>query len=42
MLAASPQAQVVLPRGTDGKQITIGIRLDGLEPALAGMQRAEL
>lgn len=42
MLVASPQAQVVLPPGANGKQYTIGIRLDGLEPALAGMQRAEL
>jgi invasion protein IalB len=42
MLVASPQAQVVLPPGADGKQITMGIRLDGLDPALTGMQRAEL
>jgi invasion protein IalB len=42
MLAAAPQAQVVLPPGPDGKQFTIGIRLDGLAPALTGMHRAEL
>ncbi len=41
MLVAAPQAQVVLPPNTDGKQFTIGIRLDGLAPALAGLQRAE-
>ncbi|HTT85175.1 MAG TPA: invasion associated locus B family protein [Rhizomicrobium sp.] len=42
MLFGAPRAQVILPPGADGKQYTIGIRLDGLEPALAGMQRAEL
>jgi invasion protein IalB len=42
LLVAAPQAQVVLPSGSDGKQYTIGIRLDGLAPALDGMHRAEL
>ncbi|HEY3779317.1 MAG TPA: invasion associated locus B family protein [Rhizomicrobium sp.] len=42
MLEQAQQAQVVLPPGVDGKQYTIGIRLDELAPALAGMHRAEL
>jgi hypothetical protein len=42
MLVASPQAQVVLPPGVDGRQITMGVRLDELDPALTAMQRAEL
>ncbi len=42
LLVAAPQAQVVLPPQADGKQYTIGIRLDGLAPALDGMHRAEL
>ena len=42
LLVSSPQARVVLPPTPDGKQYTIGIRLDGLQGALAGMQRAEL
>lgn len=42
LLLTSPLAQVVLPPGADGRQYTIAIRLDGLAPALAGMQRAEL
>jgi invasion protein IalB len=42
LLLAAPQAQVVLPPTADGKQYTIGIRLDGLAPALDGMRRAEL
>lgn len=42
LLLTSPQAQVVLPPAADGKQYTVAIRLDGLAPALAGMQRAEL
>ena len=42
LLLAAPQAQVVLPPAADGKQYTIGIRLDGLAPALDGMRRAEL
>jgi hypothetical protein len=42
LLVATPQAQVVLPPGADGKQYTIGIRLDGLAPALDGIKRAEL
>lgn len=42
LLVAAPNAQVVLPPGADGKQFTIGIRLDGLAPALDGMHRAEL
>lgn len=42
LLQSSPQAQVVLPPGPEGKQYTIRIRLDGLAAALAGMQRAEL
>lgn len=41
MLVASPLAAVVLPANTNGKQFTIRIRLDGLEPALAGLERAE-
>jgi invasion protein IalB len=42
LLIAASKAQVVLPPAADGKQYTIVIRLDGLAPALAGMQRAEL
>ncbi|MGH6878486.1 MAG: invasion associated locus B family protein [Rhizomicrobium sp.] len=42
LLLSAPQAKVVLPPAADGKQYTIGIQLDGLAPALAGMQRAEL
>jgi invasion protein IalB len=42
LLVAAQNAQVVLPPSADGKQYTIGIRLDGLAPALDGMQRAEL
>src|SRR5437764_309542 len=42
LLLSSPQGQVVLPPGPDGKQYTIRISLDGLPAALAGMQRAEL
>jgi hypothetical protein len=42
MLAGAPDARVVLPPGTDGKQYTVGIRLEELGPALAGMHRAEL
>ena len=42
LVEAAPTAQVILPPGTDGRQFTIGIRLDELAPALAGMQRAEL
>jgi len=42
LLVSSPQARVVLPATSDGKQYTIGIQLDGLPAALAGMQRAEL
>lgn len=42
LLESSAQARVVLPPTPDGKQYTIGIRLDGLPVALAGMQRAEL
>ena len=42
LLESSSQAKVVLPPGADGKQYTIGIRLDDLPAALAGMQRAEL
>jgi invasion protein IalB len=42
LLVAAPDAQVVLPPGADGKQYTIGIRLDGLAPALDGMHRAEI
>lgn len=42
LLLSAPSAQVVLPPRADGKQYSIGIRLDGLSPALAGMRRAEL
>jgi invasion protein IalB len=42
LLLTSPQAKVYLPPMNDGRQYTIDIRLDGLAPALAGMQRAEL
>jgi hypothetical protein len=42
LLLSAPAAQVVLPPRADGKQYSIGIRLDGLAPALAGMRRAEL
>jgi len=42
LLESSPQAHVVLPPTSDGKQYTIQIRLDDLPAALAGMQRAEL
>jgi hypothetical protein len=42
MLVATPQAQVVLPQGVDGKQYSIRVRLDDLAPALAGIKRAEL
>ena len=42
LLLSAPSAQVVLPPRADGKQYSIGIRLDGLGPALAGMRRAEL
>ena len=42
LLVAAPQAKVVLPPMSDGKQVTIAIRLDGLEQALDGMHRAEL
>jgi invasion protein IalB len=42
LLLSGPIAQVVLPPRSDGKQYTIGIRLDGLGLALAGMKRAEL
>ena len=42
LLVSSPQARVVLPATSDGKQYTIGIQLDGLPAALSGMQRAEL
>jgi hypothetical protein len=42
MLEQAQQAQVVLPPGGDGRQYTIGIRLDELAPALEGMHRAEL
>ncbi|HEX4080111.1 MAG TPA: invasion associated locus B family protein [Rhizomicrobium sp.] len=42
LLLAAPQAEVVLPPNANGKQYTIGIRLDGLAPALDGMRRAEL
>lgn len=42
LLVASSQAQVVLPPAPDGKQYTIRISLDGLQAALAGMERAEL
>lgn len=42
LLTAASQAKVVLPRLTNGKQITIAIRLDGLGPALDGLHRAEL
>jgi invasion protein IalB len=40
LLLSAPAAQVVLPPRADGKQYSIGIRLDGLAPALAGMRRA--
>lgn len=42
LLTGSPQAQVVLPRTADGKQYSVGVRLDGLGQALEGMRRAEL
>jgi hypothetical protein len=42
LLRAASQAQVYLPPAADGKQYTIGIRLDGLAPALDGMHRAEI
>ena len=42
LLLSAPAAQVVLPPRADGKQYSIGIRLDGLAPALAGMRHAEL
>ena len=42
MLEQAQKASVMLPPGGDGKQYTIGIRLDELAPALAGMHRAEL
>jgi invasion protein IalB len=42
LLVSSAQARVVLPPTSEGKQYTIGIRLDGLSAAIAGMQRAEL
>lgn len=42
MLADAQAAKVVLPPGSDGKQYTVGITLDGLAPALQGMRRAEL
>lgn len=42
MLAQAQNAKVVLPPASDGKQYTIGIRLDELAPALSGMHRAEL
>lgn len=42
LLESAPQARVVLPPTTDGKQYTIDIRLDDLPTALAGMQKAEL
>jgi invasion protein IalB len=42
LLVSSPQARVVLPPASDGKQYTVGIRLDGLPAALDGMKRAEL
>lgn len=42
LLVDAPQARVVLPRLSDGKQVTIAIRLDGLGQALDGMHRAEL
>ncbi|MGH6889949.1 MAG: invasion associated locus B family protein [Rhizomicrobium sp.] len=41
LLAGAQAAKVVLPPGSDGKQYTVGIRLDELAPALAGMHRAE-
>jgi invasion protein IalB len=41
LLLGSPDAQVVLPPQADGKQYTIGIRLDGLAAALAVMHRAD-
>jgi invasion protein IalB len=42
LLFSASQARVVLPPTPDGKQYTIGIRLDGLPASLAAMQRAEL
>ena len=42
LLLSAPAAQVVLPPRADGKQYSIGIRLDGLALALAGMRHAEL
>jgi invasion protein IalB len=42
LLTAAPKANIVLPPLTNGKHITIGIRLDGLGQALDGMHRAEL
>jgi hypothetical protein len=42
LLEAAPTAQVILPPGADGRQFTIGIRLDELAPALTGMRHAEL
>jgi invasion protein IalB len=42
LLLSSPQARVILPPTSDGKQYTIGIRLDGLSASLSAMQRAEL
>ncbi|HEY3637390.1 MAG TPA: invasion associated locus B family protein [Rhizomicrobium sp.] len=42
LLVSTPQARVMLPPAADGKQYTITIRLDGLAPALAGMERAEI
>jgi len=42
LLLSSSQGRVVLPPTSDGKQYTIGIRLDGLPASLSAMQRAEL
>jgi len=41
LVASARAAQVILPPRADGNRITIGIRLDGLEPGLRGLRRAE-